>query len=93
MSRAAKKFKIDLTGRLDKHGEEYYFSAVQMPFLTMDLSNVVIHCFPWHNSDDERFGMELQIMPYEPRHGGDDNNQPAKQDTWTVTRENKEQSK
>ena len=59
------KVKVSLIGREDAKGDEYYFTTTRAPVL-VDLSQSVVHVFPWE--EEGKFGADLVIRKYDPEH-------------------------
>ena len=57
------KIKIGFIGASNESGDDYYFTTARIPAM-IDLSNTVLHLFPWEEED--RFGLDMVIRKYDP---------------------------
>jgi len=58
------RLKLAFTGRVDANKNDYYYTKTHCP-VALDLSNAVIHLFPWENKNGE-FGIEMIFRKYDP---------------------------
>lgn len=57
-------FEIELEGRQDRNGHDYYVTLTKVP-VSLDLSDAVLLVFPWE--DGKKFGAKLVVKRFEPR--------------------------
>jgi uncharacterized protein with WD repeat len=60
------KIRIGLVGAENANGDRYYFTKARVP-AQLDLTDSVIHAFPWENDSGE-FGLDITIRRYNPDH-------------------------
>jgi len=58
-----KELDIELEGRIDKKGSEYFVAVTRIP-VNVNLAEAVFLIFPWEEGD--KFGAKLKIKKYEP---------------------------
>jgi hypothetical protein len=61
------QFEIEMEGRKDKNGDDYYVAVTKIP-VQLDLSNAVVLIFPWEK-EDQTFGARMLIKKFQPRQG------------------------
>lgn len=67
MTNTMRQFEIELEGRIDKGGKDYYVAVTKIP-VNVDLSDAVILIFPWEGEgEDKAFGAKLMIKKFQPR--------------------------
>ena len=55
--------KLNLVGKKDVNGNEYFFTRPRLP-ISVDLLNCVIFLHTWEDEDDGKFGAELVFKEY-----------------------------
>lgn len=58
------KIRIPFIGKKDTKGFDYYYTTTRVPVM-LDLSNSVIHLFPYEKDGGE-FGLDLVLRRYDP---------------------------
>lgn len=64
------KLPIKMVGKKDRNGNDYYTTTTNVPVM-IDLSNTVIHFFPFEREDDDAFGGDLVFRHYDKRSSKD----------------------